>query len=274
MERYVADQRRVAGPVTYDFRLVLRAIYQHLCSYLPLATEPAYSLAIGLPADSKLTNAELATRADECLGVRKLAAQRTPQQAQKLKTIVDVLKILESSVVGHLNWSTYKLRDVVAKNGGVSPFGNERVRYVGSADDAALNDAAPRFKPDLAAVARLAFDVDHAGRFSMPVVSAHGIGNATVFVKSSDTLRQRMAAAGNGHWLMQNFVDSTEHSNWGDAYYPPLLNALLNWVEKGQKPKPAGLAASCVQQPGAAAKDCQFLPDYVNKPSASRIFVR
>ena len=37
----------VAGPATYDFRLDLRAIYQHLCSNLPLAAEPAYSLAIG-----------------------------------------------------------------------------------------------------------------------------------------------------------------------------------------------------------------------------------
>ena len=264
----------VAGPTTFDFRLDLRAIYQHLCSNLPLATEPAYSLAIGLPADSKLTNAELAARADECLGVRKPAAQRTPQQAQKLKTIVDVLKIPESSVLGHLNWGTFTLRDVVAKNGGISPFGNERVRYVGSPDDAALNAAVPRFKPDPAAVAQFAADVDHAGRFTVPVVSAHGIGDATVFVEGSDTLRQRMAAAGNGQRLVQNFVDSAEHSYWGDAYYPPLFNALLNWVEKGQKPTPAGIAASCVQQPGAAAKDCRFLPNYVNKPLSSRVFLR
>ena len=96
-----------------------------------------------------------------------------------------------------------------------------------------------------------AFDVDHAGRFSVPVVSAHGIGDATVFVEGSDTLRQRMAAAGNGQRLVQNFVDSAEHSYWGDAYYPPLFNALLMWVEKGQKPTSAGIAASCVQHPGS-----------------------
>ena len=264
----------VAGPATYDFRLDLRAIYQHLCHNHPRADEPAYSLAVGLPADSKLTNAELAARADECLGVRKPAAQRTPQQAQKLKTIVDVLKIPESSVVSHLNWGTFTLRDVVAKNGGASPFGNERVRYTGSADDAALNAAVPRFKADPAAVARFAADVDHAGRFAVPVVSAHGIHDATVFVEGSDTLRQRMVAAGNGERLVQNFVDSAEHSYWGDAYYPPLFNALLNWVEKGQKPTAAGIASSCLQQAGATAKDCRFLPDYVNKPLASRIFVR
>ena len=106
------------------------------------------------------------------------------------------------------------------------------------------------------------------------MVSTHGIGDATVFVEGSDTLRRRMVAAGNGQRLVQNFVDSAEHSYWGDAHYPPLFNALLNWVEKDQKPIPAGIAASCVQQPGTAAKDCQFLPDYVNKLLASRIFVR
>jgi hypothetical protein len=65
----------VAGPSTYDFRLDLRAIYQHLCNNHPRPDEPAYPLPIGLPADSKLTSAELAQRADDCLGVRKPAAQ-------------------------------------------------------------------------------------------------------------------------------------------------------------------------------------------------------
>ena len=82
----------------------------------------------------------------------------------------------------------------------------------------------PRFKPDPAAVARFAFDVDHAGRFGLTVVSAHGNGDATVFVEVNDTLRKRMAAACNGQRLVHKFVDSAEHSYWGDAYYPPLFN--------------------------------------------------
>ena len=264
----------VAGPATYDFRLDLRALYQHLCRNHPRPDEPQYPLAIGLPADGKLTAAELANRADECLGVRKPAAQRTPEQAQKLKTIVDVLKIPESSVIGHLNWGTFTLRDVVSKNGGVSPFGNDTVRYVGSSDDAALNATVPRFKADPQAVARFAADVDHSGRFAMPVLSAHGIGDATVFVEGSDTLRQRMVAAGNGARLVQTFIDSSEHSYWGDAYYPPLFDALLNWVDKGDKPSPAGVAARCRHLQAAQPAACRFLPDYVARPLASRILPR
>lgn len=264
----------VAGPATYDFRLDLRAIYQHLCKNHPRADEPPYPLAIGLPADSPLTNAELADRADECLGLRKPAAQRTPEQAQKLKTIVDVLKIPERSVIGHLNWGTFTLRDVVSKNGGVSPFGNDGVRYAGSSDDAGLNAGVPRFKADAQAVAQFAADVDHRGRFAVPVLSAHGVGDATVFVEGNDTLRLRMVAAGNGARLVQTFVDSSEHSYWGDAFYPPLFEALLNWVEQGQKPTPAGIADRCRQLRAAQPADCRFLPDYVAKPLASRVLPR
>ncbi len=261
----------VAGPATYDFRLDVRALYQHLCNNHPLPDEPQYPLSIGLPADSKMTTAELAKRADDCLGVRKPAAQRTEVQVQKLKTLVDVVNIPERSVIGHLNWGTFTLRDVVSRTAGASPFGNVGVRYTGSSEDAALNAAVPRFAADARAKAQFASDVDHAGRFTMPVLSAHGTGDATVFVEGNDTLRQRMQAAGNGARLVQTFIDSSEHSYWGDAYYPPLFEALLNWVEMGSKPTPAGVAERCRQLRAAQAGDCRFLPDFVPKPLATRI---
>jgi pimeloyl-ACP methyl ester carboxylesterase len=261
----------VAGPATYDFRLDVRALYQHLCNNHPLPDEPQYPLSIGLPADSKMTTAELAKRADDCLGVRKPAAQRSEAQAKKLKTIVDVVKIPERSVIGHLNWGTFTLRDVVSRTAGASPFGNVRVRYIGSSDDVALNAAVPRFAADLKAKAQFAADVDHAGRFAMPVLSAHGIGDATVFVEGNDTLRQRMQAAGNSSRLVQTFVDSSEHSYWGDAYYPPLFDALLKWAEKGERPTPAGVAERCRQMRAAQPADCRFLPEYVPEALATRI---
>jgi pimeloyl-ACP methyl ester carboxylesterase len=264
----------VAGPATYDFRLDLRAIYQLLCRNHPRPDEPPYALSIGLPADSKLVNADVAARANECLGLNKPAAERSPEQSRKLQTIVDVLKIPAGSVVSHLNWGTFTLRDLVAKNGGASPFGNDGVRYVGSPDDAGLNASVPRFKADPQAVARFAADVDHRGRFAVPVLGAHAIHDATVFVEGSDTLRQRMVASGRGDRLVQTFVDSAEHSYWGDAHYPPLFEALLNWVDKGDKPTPARIAERCRQLRAAQSADCRFVPDYVAKPLASRIVAR
>ncbi len=264
----------VAGPGTYDFRMDLRAIYQHLCGNHPRPGEPTYPLPIGLPADNTMTPAEMADRVDDCLGVRKPAAQRTPTQASNLKTIVDVVKVPETSVILHMNRATFDFRDVFSKNGSASPFGNAGVRYSGSTDDAALNAAVPRFAADPAAVARFAADTDHHGRFAIPVLSTHGIGDTTIPVEVQDTLRRRMAAAGNGDRLVQTFVQSNEHSYLGDATYPPLFEALLNWVEKGQKPTPAGVAERCRQLRSAQPGECRFLPDYVPKPLSSRIALR
>jgi len=49
------------------------------------------------------------------------------------------------------------------------------------------------------------------------VLTTHGVGDSTVFVEGDDTLHQRIQAAGNGHRLVQTFVDSREHSYLGDA---------------------------------------------------------
>lgn len=263
----------VAGPGTYDFRIDLRAIYQHLCGNHPRPDEPAYHLALGLPATGRMSNAEVAARADECLGLGRPAAQRTPEQQRRVKTIVDVVKIPESSIVGHLNYATFTFRDLAQKVGG-PVFGNQGVRYAGSADDAALNAGVPRFAPDAAARQRFVADVDHAGRFAVPVLTTHGIGDSTVFVESHDTLRRRMEAAGNGARLVQTFVDSSEHSYLGDAIYPPLFEALLGWVERGEKPTPQGIVSRCRELRAAAPGECRFVPDYVARPLASRVVPR
>ena len=263
----------VGGPAAYDFRVDIRAIYQLLCNNHPRPDEPSYPVSIGLPANSTMTSADLSARVNDCLGLNKPAAQRTPEQARKIKTMVDVVRIPERSIAGHMNWSTFTLQDVARRNGG-APFGNAGVRYTGSDNDAELNAKVPRLTADSAAAAKFAQDGDHSGRFAVPVIAAHGINDSTVFVEGGDNLRQRMQAAGNGARLVQVFVDSSEHSYWGDAFYPPLFEALLRWVEQSDKPSPTGIAQRCRELRSAAPAECKFLPDYVVKPLASRIAPR
>lgn len=262
------------GSRSYDFRLDLRAVYQHLCGNHPKADEPAYPLWMGLPADSKLTRPELAARVDACLGVRKPAAQRTPEQAAKLKTIVDVIRIPEKSVIGHLNWATWHFQDIALhRTGGGNPFDNRRVRYAGSPDDTALNAAVLRYDADPKAAARFATDTDPTGDIRVPVLTVHGIDDATAFVEMDHHFRQVMKKAGRGANLVQTFVRSSEHSYLGDATYPPLFDALLAWVERGQKPTPAAVAARCdagSARWGACAFDVAFTP----KPLDSRVYPR
>jgi pimeloyl-ACP methyl ester carboxylesterase len=260
----------VAGPVTYDFRLDLWVIYQYLCNNHPRPGEPQYPLWMGLPADSAMSRADLAARVNECLGLNLPAAKRSAEQARRVRTIVDVVRIPERSIISHLNWGTFTLQDVIRRTG-TSPFGNEGVRYTGSSDDAVLNASVLRYRADPSAAARFAADTDYAGRFAIPVLAAHGINDPTVFVEGMDTLHQRMESQGSGDRLVQTFVDSNQHSYWGDAMYPPLFEALLDWVEKGVKPSPAGVAARCREMRAAAPNECRFAPDYTAKPLTTRI---
>jgi hypothetical protein len=198
----------------------------------------------------------------------------------RAKLIADIIRVPENSILSHLNWGTFTLADVTRRHGG-TPIGNTGVRYTGSPNDAALNAdldrAGLRFAADPAARARFVADVDHQGRFAVPVVTTHGIHDSTVFVEGSDTLRQRMVAAGNSQRLVQTFVESSEHSYLGEAIYPPLLQALITWVDTGRQPTPVTIAEQCRSLQaagGGAAADCRFLPDYAVKTLASRIPAR
>lgn len=262
------------GSRSYDFRLDLRAVYQHLCGNHPKADEPAYPLWMGLPADSKLTRPELASRVDACLGVRKPAAQRTAEQAAKLKTIVDVIRIPERSVIGHLNWATWHFQDIALhRTGGGNPFDNRRVRYVGSPDDAALNAAVLRYDADPKAAARFAADTDPTGAIGVPVLTVHGIDDPTAFVEMDHHFRQVMEKAGHGANLVQTFVRSDQHSYLGDATYPPLFDALLAWVERGEKPTPAAVAARC-EAGSARWGACTYDPGFRPAPLDARVYPR
>ncbi|WP_284619174.1 alpha/beta hydrolase [Aquabacterium humicola] len=262
------------GTRAYDMRLDLREVYQVLCRNHPRPDEAAYPLWMGLPEGSTMTTAELAKRADECLGLGRPAAQRTPEQAQKLKTIVDVLHIPERAVMGHLNWATFHFQDIARRSGGKPVFGNVDARYRGSADDATLNAAVARTATDAAALARFADDTDPTGRIPVPVLTVHGIHDPTAFVEMQHTFAQTMAAAGRGDALVQTFTDDHEHSYLSDATYVALLDALVRWVETGAKPTPQQVSDGCRRAQAAFPSSCRFVPDYRPSPLDTRVTPR
>ncbi|CAN7192956.1 hypothetical protein LJR066_000446 [Acidovorax sp. LjRoot66] len=263
------------GSRSYDFRTDLRVVYQHLCNNHPLPSEPQYPLNIGLPASAKMTAAELTARANECLGLNKPAAERTPEQQRKVKTIVDVLRIPASSIQSHLNWGTFHYRDVVhLRTGDASPFGNTGARYTGSADDAALNAAVLRYKADPQALARFAQDTDPTGRIAVPVLTVKGVDDPTAFVELDAYFKGTMERAGSGARLVQTFTQHNTHSYLSDPTYPTLMTALLRWVDEGVKPTPDSIAQQCPAYEAQFGKGCAFLPAYVPKPLNSRVVDR
>lgn len=263
------------GTRVYDFRLDLRAVYQYVCKNHPKADEPQYPLWQGLPLDSKLTRPELAARVDECTGVRKPAAQRSDTQKANLATIVNVIRIPEPSLLGHLNWATWLLRDVTQlRLANRNPFGNANVVYKGSANDAALNAGVLRYAPDPAAVAELAKDSDPQGAVNVPVLTLHAIHDPTAFVELESAYRDTLERAGTGHLLVQTYSDESEHSYLAEAQYPALFTALLDWVDRGARPTPQSILALCKGYEAAYASTCKLRPDYQSPPLASRVAPR
>ncbi len=263
------------GTQSYSFRLDLRVVYQYLCGNHPKPDEPQYPLWMGLPADGKLTHAQLAARVNECLGLKKPAAQRTPEQERKVKTIVDVIHIQERSILGHLAWGTWLFQDIVQKRtGGLNPFGNEGVVYRGSSDDVALNAGVQRYRADPQGVATFAHDADLTGRIYVPVLTVHAINDPIAFVELEDTFRRTMEAAGTAEHLVQNFSDHREHSYLDDPVYTTLFAALLRWIDTGEKPTRAGIASDCKTFEAAYGPGCRFMPDYQVAPLESRVPAR
>ena len=265
------------GTQSYNFRLDLRVIYQAVCGNHPKPEEPGYPLWQGLPLDSKLTRAELATRVDDCTGVRKKPEQRSAEQRQRLKTVVDVIGIPESSLIGHLNWATWHFQDIVFKRlSGGNPFSNDGVFYLGSADDAALNAQLARYRFEPQARAAFSADTDPTGRIGVPVLTVHGIHDPIAFVELESVFRDTMQQGGSLDRLVQTFTEDRDHSYQNDAHYVAAMRSLLDWAQGGSKPTPASVAARCqalepVLEP---ARNCRFVPGFTPQPLSTRVPAR
>jgi hypothetical protein len=260
------------GTRSYEFRLDLRVVYQALCNNHPLPSEPAYPLWQGLPPGSKLSRADLAQRVNDCTGLNLKAEQRSAEQQRKLSSILNVVRIPERSLMGHLNWGTWHFADVVFKrlNGG-NPWGNLGAVYSGSDDDAALNRTVARYRADADAVARFAADTDLTGRISVPVLTAHAINDPVAFVELESAFFETMQSAGNTKNLLQVFTDEAEHSYWSDPEYPALLQALQAWVEGGIKPSAQGISDACKRFEATYSGRCHFDVNYQAPPLGSRV---
>src|SRR5262249_52140579 len=170
--------------LVHDFRADLRAVYQYYCKNLPRADEPQYPLWMGMPADSKMTLADMQKLVDECTGVAKPAATRTDLQKQNLANIIGVMRFPESLLVRHLQAGTFLFRDIVQRmTNGRSAFSNIGVQYKGSSDDAALNRGVARFDADPQALAVLKAEGTPTGQIPVPVLSIHSINDPQVAVE-------------------------------------------------------------------------------------------
>lgn len=263
----------LAGPSrAYDMRVDLRAAFQAVCGTLPAPHETQYPFTLGQPEGQRLTREEVIGRYLACTGADIAPESRTASQREALADLAAASRIPEWAIPGHLWWATQIFADIGANmTGGRSAFGNAQVRYRGTTDDAAFNARIPRIAPDPEAAARLAADGDLTGRVTIPVLSLHGIGDATVFVENQAAYRATLEQAGTTDRLVQVFVDEGEHQKLSPVIYPAALAALRAWAETGVRPTAAQVRAACEAMRDGYPGECRILPDYVPQPWEARV---
>jgi hypothetical protein len=265
----------VGAPVGHQFRADLRAVYQYYCKNLPGPDEPAYPLWSGLPADSKLTLKGLEAAVDACTGVAHAAAERSEAQKQNLANILGVMRFPESMLVRHMQAATFLFREIAERvTQGRNAFSNMDVRYTGSSDDAALNRDVTRFAADPAALAALKADGEPTGSLPVPVVSIHSINDPQVVVEVQSAYRAAVERAGSGERLVQAFTDEKLHTGQSAPELAAALDALMQWIEKGEKPTPQSIAAGCERTRSALEGRCSYHPEYSPKPYGTRYYSR
>jgi pimeloyl-ACP methyl ester carboxylesterase len=263
------------GTNNYLHRADLRAVYQYYCRNHPRPDEPQYPLWMGLPAESKLTGKELEARVNECTGVKLPAGQRSEAQKRNLANILGVIRVPERTLVSHLNWATFMFRDLTQRVlNGRNPFSNRNVVYRGSSDDEALNQGVERFDADPQAVSELAHDSDMLGTITVPVMTMHAIDDPIAMVEYEAEYRDTVARAGNQSRLLQMFTTEREHSRLADSEYAALFGALMQWIESGNKPSAAQVAALCEKEATRFQGGCHFDTAFVPQPLFSRVAPR
>jgi len=267
------------GDSAYTFRLDLRAVYQAVCRNHPKPDEPQYPLWMGLPKDSSLTRAQLAERIKECTGAGTPRAQRTAEQNARMAAIVGAVKIPERSLVGHMNWATWLFQDLTGQRlGGRNPFGNVGVFYPGRVDGKPLDAQVPRYAADPQAQGALAVDSRPAGRTRLPTLTLHAMDDPTAFVELEGVYRAQREAGGTADQLVQVFADEHEHSYLSDTEYVAMFDAMLAWIDNGEKPTPQALARRCeTLQPRwntDGKNGCHIRPDWRPQPLAARVPAR
>lgn len=128
-----------------------------------------------------------------------------------------------------------------------------------------FNRAAVRLSPDAALLARFSGGQVASGAFRVPVLAMHTTGDGLVPFEDQRIIRQRADAAGTATLLVQREYADPGHCGFNTAEQEAGFEALVRWVEDGQKPDgddilaadraTLGLRFPLLPRPGTAAAD-------------------
>lgn len=122
-----------------------------------------------------------------------------------------------------------------------NPVGNADLIYVGSGDDAALNDGVRRYRADASAAAWLARWYTPSGKLLRPMLAVHD--TADPLVPASSAFEYALAAqrAGHADSFVQQYVSREGHCVFTPQEVGRAFDELIDWVDAGKRPQPGKL---------------------------------
>jgi pimeloyl-ACP methyl ester carboxylesterase len=144
----------------------------------------------------------------------------------------------EATVKDVLWYNVFATADATAKLGG-QPFDNQSRQYVGSPDDAALNETVQRFSADAAALTAMAADYEPTGRLTVPLVTMHTTLDPVVPYWQSQRYRGKTIAADNLTLHEAITVDAYGHCAFTPLAVLGAFNRLVTLVDNPPEYQPA-----------------------------------
>lgn len=166
-----------------------------------------------------------------------------PQKAVALAAVDQIelpyrtLSELVFSIVRPLGYNIRGTNDILARTGGLSPFGNLGTWYTGlGLYDTAVNAGVDRFAAKDAAIRYLNDYYRPRGILTAPLLTLHTTMDPDVPFFHEAALARIVAAARTSKWLAQQSVQRYGHCNVTPEETVVTLGRLVNWAEQGVKP--------------------------------------
>jgi pimeloyl-ACP methyl ester carboxylesterase len=139
------------------------------------------------------------------------------------------------NIVPVIAFNTFEVQEMQQRTHG-NPFDNAELIYVGSGDDAALNDGVKRYRGDAKAREYLAKWYTPTGTLLRPFIELHDTGDP--LVPASDDFEYAMLAqrAGHGENFVQQYVNREGHCVFTPQEIGHVFDELVAWQRSGKRP--------------------------------------
>jgi hypothetical protein len=131
-------------------------------------------------------------------------------------------------------FNTFEVKEMQQRARG-SPFDNAALIYVGSGDDAALNDGVHRYRGDAKAREYLARWYTPTGKLLRPLLELHDSGDPLVPASDAFEYAMRAQRAGHGDNFVQQYINREGHCVFTPAEIARAFDELVEWTH-GRRP--------------------------------------